>query len=711
MKKTLILSFALALSMTATLSARQNISPAAQAIISTRQNQLRSPAGAADTAGTTTVRAFLTYNAPEALDSVIASGGTIGRSDVPGMATVSIPVDALEHIAALPQVDYLEVGSNVNLLNNNVRTLCNVNSLHSGASNGTPYTGKGVVLGVIDTGLEFNHIAFREADGKTSRIRRVWIQDAVGRAPEAFGYGAEYSTPEEISGAAVDSRATYHATHVTGIAAGSNTGLSKYYGMATEADIVFVSFSTTNAVSIADAIAYIFDYADEVNKPCVINMSLGSHQGPHDGTSAIDRTIDALTGPGRIIVGAAGNEGTANMHVSKEFTDDDTTLKTMLAKSSADVVGIDIWSEADAPINVRVGVVNHLNGRMAAESDPITADSEKGYVFFDYDETGADVTYFYYPAKTADNRTNIFIEAHTNTIAGNKMACISVEGEPGTTVHMWNAGAENFTSGGRTGWSNGEQACSVGEIGGTAKSIISVGSFNTCHTFYPYFDPDRPYQLADFTLGAISDFSSKGPTADGRTKPDVLAGGQIVVSAVSQYASTEFSPDNSVDLVTDQDGKKYYYGLDAGTSMASPAVAGIVALWLQANPVLTPDDIRECIRQSANRDRHCGHVPNNMAGLGKIDAAKGMEIVLSGKVGSEAPEISRDKARAWISADGEICIVSPMAGNARIVGANGSCLLTVPVAEGFTSVSATASLAKGIYIVALPDGSAVKFAR
>lgn len=709
MNKALILSLAVAASVTATLSAQQNISPAAQALISARQNELRSPA-AGNGSTQTMVRAFLTYNSPAALDSVIAAGGTVGRAAVDGMVTVSIPVGQLERIAALPQIDFLEVGANVNLLNNNVRSQCKVNDLHTGENFEMPYTGKGVVLGVIDTGLEFSHIAFRENDGQTSRIRRVWVQDAIGRAPDAFGYGAEYSTPEEITGAIVDSKVTFHATHVTGIAAGSNTGLNKYYGMAPETDIVFVSFSTSNSVGVADAISYIFDYADEVNKPCVINMSLGSHQGPHDGTSTIDRTIDALTGPGRIIVGAAGNEGTANLHVSKEFTDDDTTLKTMLAKSSSEVIGIDIWGEADAEVSVKLGVVNHLTGRMVAESDPITADTKKGYVFFDYDETGADITYFYYPSLTADGRTNIFIEAHTNSIAGNKMACVTVEGEPGSTVHMWNVGAEDFTSGGRPGWTNGDQNCSVGELGGTANSIISVGSFNTCHTFYPYFDPDRPYQIDNFTIGAISDFSSKGPTADGRTKPDVLAGGQIVVSAVSQHASTEFSPNNSIDLVTDSNGKKYYYGLNAGTSMASPAVAGIVALWLQANPNLTPDDIRECIRQSANRDRYCGHVPNNQAGLGKIDATKGMQLVLNGTVGCEAPEINPDDARAWTSADGsEICIVSPVAGNARIVSVNGSGMLTAPVSEGFTSI-ATGSLAKGIYIVSLPDGSAIKLA-
>lgn len=711
MNRTLIMAMALAAALSAGAEGRKNnLSPAAQVLINRHNNRLTAPGKAGNEAAPATVRAFVTYNSPDALDSIVAAGGTIGRSAVAGMVTVSLPVGALDHIASIPQVDFIEVGPKVNLLNDNVRSLCRVDDVQSGEGFDMPYTGKGVVVGIIDTGLEFGHVAYREADGVTSRIRRVWVQDAIGRTPQGYDYGAEYSTPEEISGAIVDSRQTYHGSHVTGIAAGANLGLNKYYGMAPEADIVFVSFSESNTAGIADAISYIFEYADEVNKPCVINMSLGSHQGPHDGTSALDRTIDALTGPGRIVVGAAGNEGATKLHAGKEFTDDDTLLKTMLAKTQSEVAAVDIWGSENSDIKVKVGVANQLNGRIIAESEPICADDENSYVSFSYDDTNADITYFYYPTRVPEsNRTNIYLEIYPGTMAGNRMGCIIVEGEAGSTVHMWNVGAENFTSAQRPGWTDGEQSYTVGEIGGTAKSIISVGSFNSCHTFYPYFDPDNAYKVANFTIGAISDFSSKGPTADGRTKPDVLAGGQIVASAVSQYASSEFDPNGCVDRVTDSAGKTYYYGLDAGTSMASPAVTGIVALWLQANPELTPDDVRDCIRQSANRDSQCGHVPNNNAGLGKIDATKGMKLVLSGKVGTTAPEISPESASAWVSAPGEVSIVSPMAGQVGIISAGGVKVLSQSVAEGFTTLL-TEGLAKGIYIVSLPDGTAIKLA-
>ena len=124
-----------------------------------------------------------------------------------------------------------------------------------------------------------------------------------------------------------DSSSEYHGAHTMGIAAGGDMK-SKYYGVAPDADIVFVSFKSDDT-NIADAIKYIFDYADKVDKPCVINMSLGQHIGPHNGTSFLDRLIDESTGPGRIIVGAAGNEGNVRLHTSKTFTADDTQLKSM----------------------------------------------------------------------------------------------------------------------------------------------------------------------------------------------------------------------------------------------------------------------------------------------------------------------------------------------------------------------------------------------
>ncbi|MDE7387888.1 MAG: S8 family serine peptidase, partial [Muribaculaceae bacterium] len=227
------------------------------------------------------VRMFMRYNHISALDSVEAVGGIAVTLPSDWLATVSLPAGEIEHIGSIAQVDYLEVGGEVTLLTDRVRYYASVDGVQDGTrTGGVTYTGKGVVLGVIDAGLEYNHLNFRDADGN-NRIKRIWVQtSSLGKHPEKFDYGVEYSSPEQIAALTCDTRETYHATHVMGIAAGSDMK-SGYNGMAPDTELVYVRFGGT--AQIADAIQYIFDYADEVDKPCVINMSLGAHQGPHDG--------------------------------------------------------------------------------------------------------------------------------------------------------------------------------------------------------------------------------------------------------------------------------------------------------------------------------------------------------------------------------------------------------------------------------------------
>ena len=182
----------------------------------------------------------------------------------------------------------------------------------------TYYTGEGVVVGILDFGFDLTHPAFYNPSG-TTRIVRVWDQSVSGTHPSGYSYGAEYTTAAAIAQKAHTSD-EYHGTHVLGIAAGKGVGTTlSYQGIAPKADIVLVELGEDES-DLCDAIKYVFDYATSVNKPAVINMSLGSHMGPHDGTSYMDRLIDSYSGAGKIIVGAAGNEGNLPMHLSKVFT-------------------------------------------------------------------------------------------------------------------------------------------------------------------------------------------------------------------------------------------------------------------------------------------------------------------------------------------------------------------------------------------------------
>lgn len=240
----------------------------------------------------------------------LESYGVRVNTCIDSLITAQIPVSKIETISSLNNIKYVQISTPIYQKMNKARTETLVDNVQSGKDLTTPFLGKDVVIGIVDNGFEYGHINFYNTDGTQLRVKRVWNQNKNGKAPSGFTYGTEYKTTDEILAAKYDVTDETHATHVTGIAAGADHTKS-YYGVAREADIVLVSYdlndNTTDQVSLSDAMKYIYDYAESVRKPCVINMSLGSHIGPHDGTSTFDQVADNLQGPGKLFAGAAGN--------------------------------------------------------------------------------------------------------------------------------------------------------------------------------------------------------------------------------------------------------------------------------------------------------------------------------------------------------------------------------------------------------------------
>ncbi len=177
-----------------------------------------------------------------------------------------------------------------------------------------------------------------------------------------------------------------HGTHVAGIATGAFTG-NVYRGVAPEADVALVSYkmddSSSSNVSISNGIKYIYDYATSVNKPCVVNMSLGMHLGPHDGTSTFDVVCDQMQGEGKLLVGSAGNEGADKVHVEKTLAEGDS-LKTFVSfyEPSVRYGMIDIWGEADKTFTVRCVVFKKSTGEEIWSTGDLRA-TVKRTSFFD----------------------------------------------------------------------------------------------------------------------------------------------------------------------------------------------------------------------------------------------------------------------------------------------------------------------------------------
>ncbi len=179
------------------------------------------------------------------------------------------------------------------------KTYYNAASIQDGTAAGVPYTGNGVVVGICDIGIDPLHPTFLDAEGK-SRIKRVvqYIEDD--------GIRLQLDGDDDYRMWATDNPEKFHATHVCGILAGNGAGTS-YSGIASDAEIV-VTVSTLTEVGLLAGVEDIIDYAKEVGKPAVINISVGGYTGPHDGSTLFSQYLD-MCADDAVIVMSSGNEG------------------------------------------------------------------------------------------------------------------------------------------------------------------------------------------------------------------------------------------------------------------------------------------------------------------------------------------------------------------------------------------------------------------
>lgn len=673
----------------------------------------------------TKLSAFVKINSTSVIDSLKQLGVEVGA--VAGnILTARIPTDAVDSVAGLQGVDVIDAAQKATFAMDSSRILTNVDKVHAGqAPLNMPFLGKGVIVADIDAGLDFGHPDFYTSDRKTLRLKRVWLQadnTAGGSVPAKFGYGREYTTPEEILTKGTDMSSYAHSSHVLGIAAGADTtNGNPYYGIAREADIVFSTFGSVDT-GIADAMKYIFDYADSVGEPAVINMSLGTQMGPHDGTSLRDQMADQLAGPGRIFVGSAGNDGLVDTHVSKTFTaDNDTLLIGVAFAESLNMAGsgeMQFWGDEGKSFKIRVCTIDKTTLLPVYQSRAFNASrSYSGSVVlqkpYDMASGSFDIVTQTSPL---NNRPTAHITLNISDYKPGKVIAIMVIGDPGTTVH---------------GWANNNYCCfrkwnekmdlpdnkyqSV-EIGGSGKNVITVGAYVT-RPFVRTVEGDTLNNGATagwtqgFPLHDIAPFSNQGPTLDGRMKPDVSAPGSYIISALNSFS---YSDASYVTKSTDKwNGRNYGYGAMQGTSMAAPQVAGIVATWLEANPKLTPDQIKETLKNTSIRDQYTGSEPNNTWGYGKIDAYAGLVYILKNFSGVEQVKKFDDAWKGTPMADGLHVLFLKDVAKARVdvYSTSGVLAKTLTLAGKTTGDDCVVDfdgLAKGVYVVHVTGGGKEK---
>ncbi len=263
--------------------------------------------------------------------AVLEQAGIRVGARFPGFVTADVSTADLARIAALPTVRGIE-GGTVAPANDEEAAFAGVAAVRSSLLGGRNHTGAGALVCVIDTGLDWRHLDFRDpADAKVSRVVRIWDQTLnaiAGEAPPSgFSTGVEYTKAQienELDGSptgfvrSVDGSG--HGTHVTGTAAGNGAAVGRYTGMAPEAGIIVVRASNGGpypTAKVVEGISYCGQVAQAQGKPVVVNMSLATDYGPHDGTDPMNAAATSFgQTPGRVAVFAAGNSGNVPFHTS-----------------------------------------------------------------------------------------------------------------------------------------------------------------------------------------------------------------------------------------------------------------------------------------------------------------------------------------------------------------------------------------------------------
>lgn len=571
----------------------------------------------------------------ETVKQLCTSSGGEFKYSTDNISVIKVPLSSIKAFADNKDIIRIEAYTpHVKPMNDTMVIQTNVVQVHNGdAPLPQGYDGSGVVVGIIDSGIDFTHPDFRDSLGK-SRISYLWdqTQPSGTNSPAPYNYGQEWNNLQIDSGqASAHSDLAYsgHGTHVAGIAVGNGLATGHYQGVAPKADIIVVAFdfNSTSATVMTDAVNYIYSKAQAMGKPCVINASLGDYYGSHDGRDLQAQVIRSMINArnGQAFVVAAGNAGNIPYHLSYNVSSD--TNFTYL--NSGPQQYIQLWSDT----------ADFRNVKFSIGADQMSPYSNRGNIGFT--DIAAHVGIL--QEDTLYNNGNRIgrVLSYGDIVNGvNSMEFLVT---PDSTAYNWKlitTGNGKFDA-----WSfdlyNGSLPSPTAMTDSifyklpdnnktTVSSyqcldnVISVANYTNRHQYIDY--NGNPYFNTATIAGARHVTSSLGPTRDGRIKPDIAAPGDMTVAAVVLSLAPVIIA-NYPDALA-QGG---YHVRDGGTSHSSPCVAGIAALFLQKNPNATAAQVKDAIIHCPKTDSFTGTaLPDNAWGYGKVDAFAALTCSLTG---------------------------------------------------------------------------------
>jgi len=469
--------------------------------------------------------------------------------------------------------------------------------------------GSGVLVGILDTGVDLSHPDLRFPNG-TSKVLYLWDQTTTGNSPEGFSYGVECSWNQINAGECSESDTYGHGTLVASIAASSGLATGKYQGIAPGAALLVVKSGaplcggaswTFSEDAIIDGLRYLAERASALKMKLIVNLSLGGNIGGHDDTSPLELALDYLNELGVLVVVSSGNEADHQGHATGLLSHSSSTRVNWGLLAEASNAILDLWYPNGREILATI---------VTPSGEQVKGPTRGG-------------------TETSDGRVAI---ASSETAMGKELIIV-VQSDEALRSSGWSVVLDSADSGPSFKWdawvdsdscaypsvafSNGEgytiDPNGTVSVPATSSGAIAVGAYVSKNSWTNHLGKEVVEDA--YHVGEIASFSSRGPTRDGRTKPEISAPGIFIVAA------------RSLNLPSNDDDPDQYHRVLAGTSMAAPHVAGVIALMLQYDPELTVAEVRSLLIDGAFLDNFTGLIElnegSNLWGWGKADARTG----------------------------------------------------------------------------------------
>lgn len=497
-----------------------------------------------------------------------------------GILEARIPTDSLESLGTLPGILGMESAPrHIRHELDASRTLIQGAPVHAGTDLGAAHHGTKALIGIVDVGFDLGHPAFFDSNG-TSRIVRVWDHtNTTGKPPSGFTTGTLFSGTA-IATLGRTGSLSHHGTHVTGLAAGRTWAPSggDWWGVADDARIVLVECGN-GCTSMNDGVKYIYQLADSLKLPAVVNLSWGNLNGPRDGKGTDCTLMGSMAGPGKLAVVSAGNSGGQAGHAVHTFAGDTARLSlqvsTGVQTSGQDTIRkvffneVELWGDSALTYKSWVEFLD-TTGRLLTTSTIETAGRTIPKNLSQTLLVGKDTMWItgLLEKRSGKGGTQYSISTtrpQTLLRVGMTATTGKIDG------WVWEDGLEFLTPDPSTC-----PKCLVPDHDqmisdkATCPNVISVGAVD-----------------AD---GIATWFTSKGPGYATRPKPEVSAPGSEIVSSLNSGV-------NNGGAVAGSSGA-YTWGPMSGTSMSAPLVTGALALLLEQNPRLTTDSAWKLLKGS-----------------------------------------------------------------------------------------------------------------